>query len=282
MPRVGVLALSLVFLSIVAPGSARAGTLDFTGTLELAIPYGSPSIPYSSGWERLRIPGAGSASVADDGSFHLLSLLLPRGAFGPITTSIPMTNSATFNSVIFTDVGNLAGSFTGISGGPPGSGAMGLSGIAKLCFAFSTPACFGHIPLPLAPTAGGAGFGIGGTRTSATQHFNFVKVTLKHAPWTIGQPVMTLHTPNSNVISPPLPGGFAHGPASLTSSTARLSGALQLVTVTKVFTNLITGFPEIPAVGILNLHFVPEPGTALLLGSGVAALGVIARRRRRR
>jgi hypothetical protein len=271
MRRVAVLALCLASLSIVVPGSAGAATLDFTGTLQLGTPYSPSYLPV------LTIPGAGSAQVAVDGSFHLLSLLLPAGGFGPITTSLPIT-VGTDNSIIFTDVGNLAGSFAGISGGPPGGGPMGVSGIAKMCLALATPGCPAYIAFPLAPTAGGAGFGIGGTRTVA----GAVRVTLKHAPWTIGQPVMTIHTPNSNISAPVLPGGFAHGPASLTSTTARLSGALQLVTVTKVYTSLATGLPELPAVGILTLHFVPEPGTALLLGSGVAALGVIARRRRRR
>jgi len=268
MGRVGVLALLLACLSIGVPGSAGAATLDFTGTLRLQVapPYLPP----------LTIPGAGSVQVTDDGSFHLLSLLLPGGAFGPITTSLPVYG-AEINSVIFTDVGNLAGSFAGISGGPPGGGAMGVSGIAKLCLPFGS-GCTAHVPFPFAPTGGGAGFGIGGTVTTGVA----LQLTLKHAPWTIGQPTMTFHTPASNVTTPALPGGFAHGPASLTSSTARLSGALQLVTVSKVYTSLTGAFPELPMAGILTLHFVPEPGTLLLLGSGVAALGVIGRRRRRR
>jgi hypothetical protein len=283
MRRVGVLVLCLASLSIVAPGSARAATLEFTGTLRLQFPtlgmwvyYPDPPhwgvVPYPP----LTIPGAGSAQVAVGGSFHLLSLQLPRGAFGPITASLPAMTD--INSVIFTDVGNLTGSFTGISGGPPGGGPMGLSGMAKICLSFGSSGCPANIPFPLAPTAGGAGFGIGGTRTQ----YGAVSVTLKHAPWTIGQPTITIHSPLSNVTLPALPGGFVHGPASLTSSTARLSGALQLVTVTKVYTSLLGAVPEMPVAGILTLHFVPEPGTALLLASGVAALGIIARRRRKR
>jgi len=275
MRSLSVLALCLASLSIGAPGSAGAATLEFTGTLQLQVlerdwPYGPQP------W--LTITGAGSAQVTDDGSFHLLSLLLPAGAFGPITTSLPVIIDS-FNSVVFTDVGNLAGSFTGISGGPPGGGAMGISGIAKLCFIFAPCGSPIHIPFPLAPTAGGVGFGIGGTAT-ATAWGGALGVTMQNASWTIGQPTMTIHTPDSAISAPTLPGGFAHGPASLTSSTARPSGALQLVTVSKVYTNL-TGNPESPAVGILTLHFVPEPGTLLLLGSAVATLGVVARRRRR-
>jgi hypothetical protein len=221
--------------------------------------------------------GAGTAQVTDDGSLHLLSLLVPGGAFGPITTSIPLTSNSTLPSVIFTGIANLNGSFTSISGGPPGGGPMGLSGVAKICLLFAS--CkYSNVTVPLTPTASGAGFGIGGIQNAP----GAVALTMQHAAWTIGQPAMTIHTPSSTISVPTLPGGFAHGPASLTSSTARPSGAVQLVTVSKVFTNLWGAFPEMPVIGVLNLHFVPEPGTLLLLCSGVAVLAVYGRRKRGR
>ena len=261
-------------LAIVVAGSARAATLDFTGTLGIN----------KFGWHDLTgkpvyltVPGAGSAQVTDDGNLHLLSLTLPGGAFGPATVTRYVLPTAVtgISSLRFTLAQNLSGSFSGLSGGPPGGGPMGLSGIAKVCM-FSTD-CTGYFSVPLTPTAGGAGFGIGGMRTAPGP----VNITMQHAPWTIGQPTMTLHTPSSNIRTPwiPIPGGFAHGPASLTSSTARPGGAVQLVTVSKVFTSFTTAFPEAPLIGVLNLHFVPEPGTLLLLGSGVAALALFGRRR---
>ena len=257
-------------LAIGMTGSARAATLDFTGQLALL------------GWW-IRIPpapvhGSGSGAAIVNGSAggtHLSSFVIGGDAIGPITTSVPgLTISVP--SVRFTGIQNLTGSFGAISGGPPGGGPMGLSGLMKLCLIFA-PCEYANVTVPITPVSG-VGFGIGGTQTVA----GAIALTLQHAPWTIGQPVMTIHTPNTNVTGPTLPGGFVHGPASLTSSTAQPSGVVQLVTVSKVFTSLTGAFPEYPAVGILTLHFVPEPGTLLLLGSGVAGLALFAHRKRGR
>jgi hypothetical protein len=257
-------------LVIGVAGTARAATLDFTGTLSLRSAIYLP--PFV-------IPGAGTAQVTDDGSFHLLSLLLPGGIFGPINMSLPLTSGGTApDSLWLTLTGNLSGSFGGISGGPPGGGSMGLQGIAKLCF-FQPGTCNAGIFVPLTPV-GGAGFGIGGTRTVTGGIGGVIGLTLQDAPWTIGQPVTTIHTPNSTISTPALPGGFAHGPASFTSSTAQPSGVLQLVTVSKVFTSLTSALPDFPMVGVLTLHFVPEPGTLLLVGSGVVGVAIFGRKKR--
>jgi len=266
-------------LAIGVAGSARAATLDFTGTLSINI-FGFRDLdltthPYTGPLVFLTVPGAGSAQVTDDGNLHLLSFTVPSGAFGPSLVIYDLPDWVTvFYSQRFTLSQNLSGSFAGISGGPPGGGPMGLSGIAKMCAFTNCPIA---IVAPLTLTAGGAGFGIGGTGTFP----GTLPITMQNAPWTIGQPVMTLHTPGSTITTPVLPAGFAHGPASLTSSTAQPSGAVQLVTVSKVFTSLTGTTPEAPFIGVLTLHFVPEPGTLLLVGLGALGLGLYGRRQRK-
>jgi len=258
-------------LAIGVTGSAGAATLDFTGTLSLQMPVRDRAL--------LVVPAGGSAQVTDDGAFHLLSLLLPGGAFGPITTSLPLTSNPEFNSVIFTGMENLLGTFTP-GGGPAGGfgGRMGLSGTSKICTGF-TICAYANVTIPLTPTTGGAvGFGIGGTQTVPRVG---VDVTMRHAPWTIGQPVITFHTPGSTITTPVLPGGFAHGPASLTSSTAQPSGVLQLATASRVITSIGPDWPPYPLTGVLTLQFVPEPSTLLLVGFGAAALAAAGRRRKR-
>jgi hypothetical protein len=51
------------------------------------------------------------------------------------------------------------------------------------------------------------------------------------------------------------------------------------VSAVNVMTNV---FGQIPTFGTLTLRYVPEPGTLLLLGSGIAGLALIGRRKRRK
>jgi hypothetical protein len=74
--------------------------------------------------------------------------------------------------------------------------------------------------------------------------------------------------------------GFAHGPASGTTSTAQPSGVVQLVTPSQVRTNLSLGTNvKVSVLTELLIHFVPEPGLLLLLGSGVFGLALLGRSR---
>lgn len=62
------------------------------------------------------------------------------------------------------------------------------------------------------------------------------------------------------------------------SSAAAPSGVVRLVTPIVVNTS-IGSLPTLPAFGILDLHFIPEPGTMVLLISGLVSLAVVGRRR---
>jgi hypothetical protein len=212
---------------------------------------------------------------------HLSSLSIGPGLFGPVTASLPVTSNATINSVIFTAMANLTGVFSGVSTTPGSmSGPMGLSGTAKICLKFAACA-YANVTVPLTPNTAGAGFGVGGTQVVP----GAVAVTMQHNAWTMLTPTMTIHTPNSTISIPTLPGGFAHGPATLGLSSAAAfgwPGVVQLVTVSKTYTSLSGAFPELPLIGILQIHFIPEPGTLLLLGSGVVGLAALGRRRRSR
>ncbi len=137
LQRLGGSLLLAALLTIGIAGAARAAELAFSGTLELHL----ATLP------KVSAPGSTAASVSVTGTNHLASLALPAGAFGPLTTSIPITNNSSLPSIIFTSIENLTGSFPGISGGPPGGGTMGISGTAKICLIFA-PCQYAGSPVP--------------------------------------------------------------------------------------------------------------------------------------
>jgi len=234
--------LLVALTTLLLAGSVHAATLSYTGALTFQL----ATLP------GITAPGAGVATV--DG-IDVDTLGLAGGVFGPVSASLPVTNSGTINSVIFTSLGNAGGTLAIPAGGP-----LGLTGVAKICLVFA-PCAYAGITVPLA-----GGFGIGGTQVITGS----VSVTMQHNPWQLGLPTMTVHSPNSNVTSPIFPTGY---------NTA--GGAVQLVTVSKTFTSLTTAFPELPLIGILNLQLVPEPGTMLLLGAGAVGLAILGRSRKR-
>ena len=83
--------------------------------------------------------------------------------------------------------------------------------------------------------------------------------------------------------------GFAHGPGSGTTTTATPGGVVQLVAPSVVITTLppwgvLGGFSMRQSFTgtYLLVRFIPEPGLLVLLGSGVAGLALLGRRRWRR
>jgi hypothetical protein len=77
--------------------------------------------------------------------------------------------------------------------------------------------------------------------------------------------------------------GWAHAPASTTTSTAQPGGMFQLATPSQVTTNLPLGSSDkMGSFVVVVYRFIPEPGLLILLGVDVAGLAVMGRRRMRR
>jgi hypothetical protein len=159
--------------------------------------------------------------------------------------------------------GHAAGNFVA-SGGPAGGfgGAMPLSGLAKIKGFGAT-----LLAVPLTPVGKPGGYvgttGGGGTIIQASG-----------TGWTTG--TLTLMAPATTVA------GSTTTPQTVTGSGTDLrnaagAGTLVLVTPLYIRTNLAG---DIPTFAVLTLNYVPEPGTLLLLGSGIAGLALLGRKRR--
>ena len=131
------------------------------------------------------------------------------------------------------------------------------------------------------PGTGVKGVGIGGLVTVGGD--SPIRISVEAAPWTVKTATAIDQTSNQtgtmafqNVTAM----GFAHGPNSGTTSTAAPSGVLQIVAPAQIRTNLSLGSNvKLGVLTTLLIHFIPEPGMLLLIGSGVVGLAVLGRSR---
>ena len=224
-------------------GVAQAAPLPFTGSLAIQIST------YGAG-----VPGSGIADV--DAYGHLGAFGLPASAFRADGLVVTITDPAAAPAAGFQITArNAAGSFT-----RPGGGSMPLLGSAKVCLFGACSAATVNLEVPLS---------VIGSPGKTTTVDGPIALTVSGAPWTTG----TVSVGTATAM------GFARGPGSQTSSTARASGEIQLVTPILISTNLGNDLAQVPAFGVLTLHFVPEPTTLALVGAGLVVTGWIGRRR---
>lgn len=242
----GVLAAG--FLAMTVAGQAQAVNLGFTGGLAVQIATLAPVV----------IPGAGTAVVNGSGSGgHLTSLGIGASQFGISGFVLPVTDPAAspIKGVQVTAV-NGSGEFSG-SGGAGFGGVMPILGSAKVCLFGYCSASVANIAVPLTVVGSGG----------VTVVTGAVNLTVVGAPWTTGTAAIGTVT--------------VMGGVNPLSNTGANSGSVSLVTPVFISTN-IGASAVLPAFAFLNLHFVPEPGTLVLVGSGIAGLVAFGRNRARK
>ena len=153
-------------------------------------------------------------------------------------------------------------------------------GMVRLCLLVA--GCATNVPLDIGATVNGVaqGVGIGGMLTIGG--VGTIKISILGAPYTVKTATVFNRT-NNGAIQEFTEKGFAHGPMSNTSSTGQTSGVLQIVTANHTSVQGLPGNSDISGqFSRVLVHFVPEPGLLLLLGSGAVGMALLGRKRIRK
>ncbi|RIL00839.1 MAG: hypothetical protein DCC71_18480 [Proteobacteria bacterium] len=270
MPSVRLVSMLFVLLVAAAPAGALR-VEHFLGTLTVEI-FPIPA---------LTVSGEGLATLDEDGVPHV-SLDLPASAVqgGAARVVVSQTSMGTWygpaNSLYPVAEVELS-----LRNGPAqladGAGTMPLRGLYRACLWSACDAAIAKVAVPL--TQGGTrGVGIGGTFTLPAQGPDaFMALTVVGAPWTTGSVTVTTYYGGTeqrrgSVLAPD--GGTTFAAA------ARHGGVIEMVTPIAIYLGDQYGpTHRFGSIATFSAVFAPEPGTAVLLGMGSAALALAGRRR---
>ena len=240
--------------------------------------------------------GLATLNTSSATSSHLSTLSLPLEPGLRITSPAPVAGTTGLSQATMVipnlrsrpdlqggSFGNLSGAIASSAGGL-GPATLPSTGEYRICLLIPLlDPCDVQLPLSVGVTRAGAwiGSGVGGVFTMPFTG-TAVNVSIIGAPYTVKTVTVVNRTGNGG-FDLQLEHGFAHGPVSLTSSTARTSGVLQLVTATHLdFSGTIGDNDFTGNISRTLIHVVPEPGPVLLFGAGAAAAAGLGRRLRSR
>jgi hypothetical protein len=243
----GILAIATFFVATTANAAPVLRTVNATMSIAIA------------GLDSISITGSGTVTV----DTALGTIVIPAGLVAlTAKVVVPVTATTAITSLSAKVISNQAGTLSlgGATAQLPGEicpsglpscnaggaigGAMGLTGAVNVVLVPMVVV----IPVDLNAALVGQG---GSTN---------VPFIFDAAAWTSGTAIVT--TPNGTVV---------------TFGTGSIGGS-SVTFVTPTYVSALGNL--LPLFTTLTLSFVPEPGTLLLLGAGVAGLVVIGRRRR--
>jgi len=253
--------------------------------------------------------GVGVTTLNTSGSgMHLNTMSMGYGADGlpglSLNTILPVTDPiVSGDGVISVRLTNVRGRADGIPGPqmapgvlapisgaiqstttPRSAGGIGTipsSGMVRICAATGCPFPQ-YLPLNVGETNNGVANGGSAGGLLTIGGLGDIRISISGAPYTV-KTISAFNRTDNGGIETFTEKGFAHGPASMTSSTGMSTGVLQVVTANHTTTVGIAGNSDVSGqFSRIYVHFMPEPGLLLLLGSGAVGMALLGRKRFRK
>jgi hypothetical protein len=238
--------------------------------------------------------GIATIHTSSSASSHLSTV---SAEFNPdlyLNSTIEVTDptAAPITSVVLTSIRgrpDLQGGVIGNISGAIANSNLGVlpntipsTGGVTICLLVAGIPCAGQLNLVVGATSAGVqiGGGVGGILTIGG--LGAIRISVVGAPYTV-KTVSAVNRTENGAFDVFSEHGFAHGPGSMTSSTAASqSGVLQTVTANHT-TVIGPGDNDMSGnISRVLTHFVPEPGLVLLLGSGAVGMALLGRKRIRK